>query len=194
MLGRMAAELNDTALMLRYKDGDVAAFDTLYARHRLPLFRYLMRRVGNQQLAEDVFQEVWRRIISNRSNYRPSAQFVAYLYHIARNCTADHFRRAGKSQATLSAAQEELTDIERPDEPVQSAMQRDTRQTLLGALAELPEEQRETFLLRQESELSLDEIATITGVGIETVRSRLRYAISKLRKHIQATDLAAEGS
>ncbi|MDP6435785.1 MAG: sigma-70 family RNA polymerase sigma factor, partial [Gammaproteobacteria bacterium] len=102
MLETMAAELNDTALMLRYRDGDVDAFEALYNRHRGALFRYLVRRIGNQAFAEDIFQEVWSRIIRNRKSYRPSAKFTTYMFHIAHNCSVDHYRRSGKHDVVVS--------------------------------------------------------------------------------------------
>ncbi len=183
MLLRMAAELNDTALMLRYQDGDVGAFETLYNRHRGPLFRFVLRQVGNQQFAEDVFQEVWSRIIRNRENYRPTARFTTYIYHIARNCAVDHYRRTAKQADVLSADDSGVAEpVAATGNPVAAAANRDTRNALSAALGELPAEQREAFLLREESGMSLDEIATVTGVGRETVKSRLRYALGKLRQ------------
>jgi RNA polymerase sigma-70 factor (ECF subfamily) len=177
----MAAELNDTALMLRYQEGDVTAFETLYSRHRGPLFRFLLRQIGNQEYAEDVFQEVWSRIIRNSASYRPTAKFTTYIYHIARNCSVDHYRRTGKQPDNASADGVE-EPVAQTGNPVAEACNTDIREALAAALSELPAEQREAFLLREESGLSLDEIATVTGVGRETVKSRLRYALGKLRQ------------
>ena len=183
MLLRMAAELNDTALMLRYQDGDMAAFETLYKRHRGPLFRFLLHRIGNQQFAEDIFQEVWSRIIRSRKNYRPNAKFTTYIYHIARNCTVDHYRRVGSQENVNSDGDECVAEpVATTGNPVAETANRDIRNALSAALSELPSEQREVFLLREESGLSLDEIATVTEVGRETVKSRLRYALGKLRR------------
>jgi len=183
MLLRMAAELNDTALMLRYQDGDMAAFETLYKRHRGPLFRFLLHRIGNQQFTEDIFQEVWSRIIRSRKNYRPNAKFTTYIYHIARNCTVDHYRRVGSQENVISDGDERVAEpVATTGNPVAETANRDIRNALSAALSELPSEQREVFLLREESGLSLDEIATVTEVGRETVKSRLRYALGKLRQ------------
>jgi RNA polymerase sigma-70 factor (ECF subfamily) len=190
MLRYMGVEINDTALMLRYRDGDADAFETLYNRHRGPLFRYLFRQIGNQQFAEDVFQEVWSRIIRNHKNYQPTAKFSTYMYHIARNCSIDHFRSDSKRQAQATGQDEALEQaIADTGDPVAAAETRDTRTTLAVALNELPDEQREVFLLHEESGLTLDEIGSATGVRRETVKSRLRYALSKLRKHIPQTEL-----
>jgi RNA polymerase sigma-70 factor (ECF subfamily) len=181
MLLRMAAELNDTALMLRYQEGDVTAFETLYSRHRGPLFRFLLRQIGNQQFAEDVFQEVWSRIIRNSNNYRPTAKFTTYIYLIARNCAVDHHRRTGRQPDTVPA--EGIAEpVAKTGDPIEAVCNSDVGNALCVALSELPTEQREAFLLREESGMSLDEIATVTGVGRETVKSRLRYALGKLRQ------------
>lgn len=183
MLLRMAAELNDTALMMRYQGGDMAAFETLYKRHRGPLFRFLLHRIGNQQFAEDIFQEVWSRIIRNRDNYRPNAKFTTYIYHIARNCTVDHYRRVSTQENVISDGDDRVAEpVATTGNPVAETANRDIRHALSAALSELPSEQREVFLLREESGLSLDEIATVTEVGRETVKSRLRYALGKLRQ------------
>jgi RNA polymerase sigma-70 factor (ECF subfamily) len=183
MLDYMAAELNDAALMLRYQDGDVAAFETLYNRHRGPLFRFLLRQIGNQQFAEDMFQEVWSKIIGNRKSYRPAAKFTTYMYHIARNCAVDHYRRSGRQPALTPDQEEPLPEpIATTGDPVTEAQTRETREMLLEALNNLPPDQREVFLLHEESGFTLEEIGTITDTGRETVKSRLRYALGKLRK------------
>jgi RNA polymerase sigma-70 factor (ECF subfamily) len=183
MLSGMAAELNDTALMMRYQDGDMAAFETLYNRHRGPLFRFLLRQIGNQQFAEDVFQEVWSRIIRNSKKYRPTAKFTTYIYHIARNCSVDHYRRMSKEQNIVSAGDDATEEpVAITGNPVTAASNRDKRKALSDALNDLPVEQREAFLLKEESGMSLDEIATVTSVSRETVKSRLRYALGKLRR------------
>jgi RNA polymerase sigma factor (sigma-70 family) len=182
MLNCMAVELNDAALMLRYQDGDVAAFETLYNRHRGPLFRFLLRQIGNQQFAEDVFQEVWSKIIRNRKTYRPAAKFTTYMYHIARNCSVDHHRRTGRQPVTVAEHDEAVPEpVAASGDPALEAQHRDIREQLLEALDSLPADQREVFLLREEGGFTLEEIGTITGTGRETVKSRLRYALRKLR-------------
>jgi RNA polymerase sigma-70 factor (ECF subfamily) len=190
----MGTDLNDTALMLRYQDGDMVAFEELYGRHRGPLFRFLLRQIGNQQFAEDVFQEVWGRIIRNRAGYRPTAKFTTYIYHVARNCSVDHYRRMDKQRGFISASDAGATEpVASTGNPVAEAATRDTRHALTAALSELPAEQREAFLLREESGLSLEEIATATGVGRETVKSRLRYALGKLRQCLPQPEGASVG-
>ena len=175
----MSALPSDSALMLRYKDGDVAAFETLYRRHNDPLYRYLLRRCINREAAEDVFQEVWGKIINARGSYRRTAKFTTFLYRVAHNCFIDHIRRNRRHMATTDADPDQYANPS--DEPDLAAEKGLVRERLDIALLELPDEQRDVFLLHEESGLTLDTIAHVTGVNRETAKSRLRYAMNKLK-------------
>ena len=178
----MDQTLEDSALMLRYQDGDVTAFETLYRRHKDPVYRYLLRLSGQPEAAEDVFQEVWGKIIKARESYRPTAKFTTYLYRVAHNCFIDHVRRNKRHSGNTSLEPEMHSD---PGETLEVATERSlARERLEAALVELPEEQRDAFLLREEGGLNIDEIALVTGCNRETAKSRLRYAVSKLRAAI----------
>jgi RNA polymerase sigma-70 factor (ECF subfamily) len=169
----------DSALMLRYRDGDVSAFETLYRRHNDSLYRYLLRLCRNPAAAEDVFQEVWSKIIKARENYRPTAKFTTFLYHVAHNCFVDHVRRNKRHENTADVEPDSQADAsEQPDDLAEKAI---ARRRLEAALRDLPDEQRDVFLLHQEAGLSLEQIAAITDCKRETAKSRLRYAIRKLR-------------
>jgi len=188
MLRQMVNKLADSALMLRYKAGDSDAFETLYNRHRLPLYRFLARQLSEQQSCEDLFQEVWSKVIQARQNYRADAKFTTYLYRIARNCLIDHYRRVGRQPEILSESDSATPEVvAATGDPLRKAEQADDRAAILVALTSIPYEQREVFLLREEAGFSLAEIATITGVGHETVKSRLRYALMKLRDGMNST-------
>src|SRR5271163_5099249 len=91
MLPAMEAVDEDIGLMLRYRDGDLRAFAALYARHKGPLYRYLLRHVRNAAAAADLFQEVWSRLIATRARYEPRAKFATFLFHIAHNLAIDFF-------------------------------------------------------------------------------------------------------
>lgn len=169
----------DSALMLRYKDGDVAAFETLYRRHNDSLYRYLLRRGLNRDAAEDVFQDVWSKIIKSRSSYRPTAQFTTFLYRVAYNCFIDHIRK-NKRHLAESRTDPDLS-ANPTDEPDLIAEKSLARNRLDAALLVLPNEQRDVFLLHEEAGLTLDAIAHVIGVNRETAKSRLRYAMNKLR-------------
>jgi len=182
---------DDGELMLRYADGDLRAFAALYSRHRGPLYRYVARLVQDREVADDLFQEVWSRVIAHRERYEPRARFSTYLYRVARNCCIDHLRRVA-ARPSLIVAGDESGDEDptlalcAPDED--SPENRLERAELVAryraALESLPLEQRDAFLLAEQSGLSLEEIAAVTGVGVETAKSRLRYALAKLRKAI----------
>ncbi len=183
------ADTSDEALMLGYRDGDAAGFDVLYARHKGGIYRYLLRQCRNAALAEELFQDVWMNLIRARAGYTVQAKFATYLYRIAHNRLMDHFRR--NDTATLSLDDESATIVAEPAaprsaEPEASADAREQAAQLLALLEALPSEQREAFVLQQEGGMSIDEIAATTGVTRETAKSRLRYALAKLRAGMQA--------
>lgn len=185
----------DEDLMLRYRDGDARAFEELYARHRGGLFRYVLRQVGFRAAADEVFQEVWMRIIASRSRYRVEARFATFLYRIAHNCVMDHFRRKPPLQLlSFDDQPDEALQVPAPaaEQPEKRAQRGQVARELLRALALLPDEQRDAFLLHEEGGLTLDEIAEVTGVGRETAKSRLRYALSKLRSELTGMEHEAD--
>jgi RNA polymerase sigma-70 factor (ECF subfamily) len=172
----------DSALMLRYRDGDVAAFEVLYKRHNDALYRYLLRLCRHRDSAEDIFQEVWGKIIKARENYRPTAKFATFLYRVAHNCFIDHIRRNKRHTQTVDVEPDCHPDPgDLPDMQTERSL---ARRRLIDALQGLPEEQRDVFLLHEEAGLDLEQIASITGTNRETAKSRLRYAVAKLRAAI----------
>jgi len=175
--------LEDSALMLRYQDGDTAAFETLYRRHNDALYRYLLRLCRHRATAEDIFQDVWGKIIKARASYRPTAKFTTFMYRVAHNCFIDHVRR-NKRHANNTEFDPELhpDTSEQPDTIAERSL---AKERLVVALRDLPEEQRDAFLLHEEAGLNIDQIASITGSNRETAKSRLRYAVNKLRAAIE---------
>jgi RNA polymerase sigma-70 factor (ECF subfamily) len=184
----MAGTPDDRDLMLRYQRGDAAAFQALYERHKAPLYRYFRRQVTDAQAAADLFQETWTRIIAARRRYRPTAKFSTYMYKVAHNCTVDHWRKLGRNPAPDPVLHDdpEVVAGSADTEDATSALQLEER--FARALAGLPEEQRNAFLLREEGGLSLADIALATGVAEETAKSRLRYAVKKLRAVLADAD------
>jgi RNA polymerase sigma-70 factor, ECF subfamily len=184
---------DDGELMLRYGRGDLRAFEVLYQRHRGGLYRYLSRQTRNPEAANDLFQEVWSKVIASRDRYEPRAKFQTLLYRIAHNCFVDYCRRASVRAEVTGGEEDWQTSLPAPDDEQPDA--RAERAQALArykvALAELPSEQRDVFLLYEESGLSLEEIAVITAVGPETAKSRLRYAVLKLRQALGAAMSAA---
>jgi RNA polymerase sigma-70 factor (ECF subfamily) len=181
----MTADAADEELMLAYGRGDAAAFDALYARHRGGLYRFLLRGLSNRATAEEVYQEVWSRVIAARQRYRPEAKFSTWLYQIAHNLLVDQYRRKAPEQdgADIEVALAQFADDDgrQPERELSSFEERRRLQQAIGAL---PDEQRIALQLRLEQELSLEEIGRITGAGRETVKSRLRYAMDKLRERL----------
>ena len=181
----------DEQLMLRYRDGDAGAFDRLYARYRQPLYRYFLRQCGQPAIAEELFQDVWFRLVRARERYTVQAGFGTYLYRLAHNRLIDHYRSAGRA---LPRSYQDTGDPLDPDSLAGAPADRpdaqlerlERGQRLLAALSALPEAQREAFLLRQEGGLSVEQIADITGVSREAAKSRLRYAAARLRKMLES--------
>lgn len=175
----------DEELMLRYADGDAAAFDTLYLRHKGALYRFLLRQCGNAATADELFQDVWLSVVRARTRYEPRARFTTYLFHLAHNRVIDHYRRQGRGlpRSYSSGEGDDALEVAGPatDRPDVRLEGEEFVARLIELLAGLPEAQREAFLLREEAGLSVAEIAFATGVESETAKSRLRYALAKLR-------------
>lgn len=182
---------DDAALLRRYRQGDAEAFALLYGRHRLGLFRFLCGLCGDPTLAEEIFQDTWLSLIRSQSLQREAVLFKTWLYQIARNRLIDHWRKTGRQQGKHEAFDEQLHDqpCGDADPERQLSLTRD-QERLQAALDDLPAEQREVFLLRAHGDLQLHEIAELTRTPAETVKSRLRYALQKLRRLL--ADPAAE--
>jgi len=177
---------SDETLIARYARGDTAAFATLYRRHELRVWRYLERNVGSRATAEELMQEVWFAVARDAERYRPTARFTTWLFTIARNRMVDAMRASRPHLSLDALGHEAATVVERltvdPDAgPVAAAEARDRAAVLRQALARLPPEQRDVFLLQLEGDLSVEDLAAITRASFETVKSRLRYARARLR-------------
>ena len=184
---------DDAVLMQRYASGDMRAFESLYSRHRVALYRYLARHTRDPEVTNDLFQEVWSKVVANRSRYEPLAKFRTFLFRIAHNCFVDHYRRVSLRPKQECPEGQQWGDVLPAPEhhsPHALAEQEELVQSYKTAVHALPAEQREVFLLYEESGLSLDEIGAITGVGMETAKSRLRYALSKLRAALAPSNIS----
>jgi len=172
-------------LMLAYKEGDLAAFEELYAHYRAPMYRFFLRQCGSRARAEELYQDLWMRVIQHSASYQHNAKFNTWLYRIAHNLLVDQHRKRepGGDDA-------ELDELEAGSDadPAQQAIAHENLSRFQRLLENLPAEQRQVFLLKEEAGLSLEEIAQVTGAGFESVKSRLRYAVMKLRQAL--TDAA----
>lgn len=178
---------SDESLMMRYgRGGDAAAFELLYRRHEMRIWRYLKRNVGNRATADELMQEVWFAVARDAPRYAPSARFTTWLFTIAHNRMIDAVRaRRRQGGAPTPGEPEPVIEQLAGDPgagPLAAAVARDQAAALIRAFEELPGEQREAFLLQVEGDLSVEEIAAITGSSFETTKSRLRYARAKLRE------------
>jgi RNA polymerase sigma-70 factor (ECF subfamily) len=182
-----ATDPADEALMQAWVAGDASAFETLYGRHRTRLYRHFLRQLRDPALADDFFQDTWQKVIAARHEWRPDAPFVAWLYRIAHNRLGDHWRAARLRPPVPDDAEARLARLPGHDTPERMLGEFEQRRQLQLALEALPQEQRDVLLLRLEQELTLEQIGAITGVGRETVKSRLRYAMDKLRLQLPAT-------
>jgi len=175
------------SLLRAYAGGDTSAFEVLYKRHKDGLFNFIYRSVARQAVAEEIAQEVWLSLIKASATYKPgAATFRTWLYSIARNKIVDFFRRAANHHYSSDLVDEPPADKHQ----LLHATASDVEQNLLvnqlfKALEQLPEEQREAFILQQEG-FTAKEIADITGASKEAVKSRLRYAKTTTRARLEA--------
>jgi RNA polymerase sigma-70 factor, ECF subfamily len=186
--------------MLDFQSGDARALATLVGRHRHAVFNFILRSVGNRQRAEDLLQETWLKVVRGSRDYQPKARFTTWVYTIARNLCVDSarketFRQAESLDATAEADERPLSE-RLPDEviaaPDRAAHNARLRPLLTRALMSLPVEQREVFLLREYHGIGFKEIAEVTGVNENTVKSRMRYALEGLRRALLELGLEAE--
>lgn len=197
----MGTEASDEQLMLAFKSGDARAFNTLVTRHRQSVYNFIHRFVGHRQRAEDLLQETWLKVVRSSSEYQPKARFTTWVFTIARNLCVDSarkesYRQADSLDAPVGADPEgrslgEGVADELSQSPDRAANNSRLRPLLEKALRRLPEEQREVFLLREYHGIGFKEIAEVTGVNENTVKSRMRYALEGLRRAL--AELGVDG-
>lgn len=178
-------ELNDEGLMLAYAKGDAEAFNHLYERHRTSLYRYMRRQLMySEAMLDELYQDVWLKIINSKLQYKVKASFKTYLYQIANNTIKDHFRR--------ESVRKIMSNIEHDSEVVDKSLLPEDlveKSNLIlkfkALLNELPQQQRDVFLLREEAGLTSVQIADVMQVSVETVKSRMRYAVARLKSLLE---------
>jgi RNA polymerase sigma factor (sigma-70 family) len=193
-----AAPDDDDALMRAFAQGDMRAFERLYARHHAALYRFVRRVLGSAHAAQtdEVFQDTWLRVVNARARWSPQgAVFRTWLFTLAHHRAIDVLRKSGR-EVSLDAGGDDEREPWQPAADEQAwhgwpsaaasatednAFWRAAGQRLLDCLDTLPAPQRSVFLLHHEDGLGLDELARALDVGFETAKSRLRYAMSKLR-------------
>lgn len=170
--------------MLEYRKGNAAAFEALYQRHKGPLYRYVLRQC-DESAVDEIFQDIWMKLINARGRYEVKSKFTTWLYNIAHNRIIDYYRR--KNIRPVSNHEENIESIPSVEnrQPEQQAQINEQVKQLLTAIKNLPDNLRDTFLLHEEAGLNIEEIAQTTGVTYEAAKSRLRYAINKLRDEMK---------
>jgi RNA polymerase sigma-70 factor (ECF subfamily) len=194
-----SSDASDDMLMSAYARGDAAAFEQLYARHERALYRFVRRLLGSALAAQtdEVFQDTWLRVVHARSRWEPQgASFRTWLFTLAHHRVIDLLRRSGREVSIDAFESDDGNEPWQPDStawqhwpaPASAAPQSDeiafwrrAGERLLGCLEQLPLPQRSAFLLHHDDGLALDEVAKALEVGFETAKTRLRYAMSKLR-------------
>lgn len=176
----------DAQLMLAYAKGDVAAFEQLYAKYKDALYRFFLRQCGSRAVAEELYQDVWVRVIDARSRYEARAKFSTWLYRIAHNILTDHYRKP----VDEALPEPDAMPPSRADDPETVVSGQEKLNRYRAMIRTLPATQREVFLLKEESGMRLEDIARITGENVDTIKSRLRYAAGKLKQAL----LEPEGS
>lgn len=187
------AESSDEMLMVRYKRGDRDAFAELVQRYQLPLYNFSVRYVGNRDAAREVTQDAFLRVVKRSADFKHESRFSTWIFAITRNLCIDELRKAKhRNHPSLDAPNENGHALgEKINSPgltldgEQGASNNELREGILRAIDGLPEDQREVFLLRQMGGVPFAEIARITGIPENTVKSRMRYALERLQKELR---------
>jgi RNA polymerase sigma-70 factor (ECF subfamily) len=185
-------DVTDEALMIRFQRGDRVAFAALVRRHQTALYNFALRHLHAPQLAEDVVQDAFVRVVQNAGEFKHEARFTTWVYTITRNLCIDQLRkRALRKHPSLDQGQageegdgptlgEQTADVRASVE--REATGSELKERIAKAVEALPEEQREVFLMREVANLPFKEIAEVTGVPENTVKSRMRYALERLQQ------------
>lgn len=185
-----SSQVADELLMVRYQRGDRDAFATLVRRHKVRVYNFVLRQLRDPAMAEDVAQDVFLRVVQKASDFKHEARFSTWLYTIARNLTIDLLRKqALRKHPSLDevrgekpALGETIEDRHPRSSVERSAVSKEFRESVLRAVDALPADQKEVFLLREIGNLPFKDIAEATGVGENTVKSRMRYALERLQQ------------
>lgn len=200
----MLNNVTDEQLIHSYQKGENEAFETLYRRYKKAIYHYFFRQVHSISIADELHQDVWLNIIKSSSAFKQESSsafkqessFKTWLYTVAHNRLIDHYRQNTRQALSLvqtfnqpdDSSEESSQAIEavnnHADAPEETLQEQQIRHALIQRVKTLPEEQKEVFLLHENSGLTLQEIALVTNSSFESTKSRLRYAVKKLRLHM----------
>jgi len=191
-MAAVQGDATDEMLMVRYQRGERKAFVELVRRHNRPIYNFVLRQLRVPSVAEDVTQDVFMRLVQNAADFKHEARFLTWLYTIARNLCIDQLRKLShRRHASLDqpvgdrvdgqALGDTISDPSPAASAERAALSSEVRSSIVKAVDSLPDDQREVFLLREVANLPFRDIAEITGVGENTVKSRMRYALDRLK-------------
>jgi RNA polymerase sigma-70 factor (ECF subfamily) len=179
----------DVNLIQQYVAGDLVAFETLYNRHKGGLYRYFMRHISDTSLAEDLYQEIWSKVVVQAKHYKPTAKFTTWLYTLAHNKLVDHVRHLSVVNKVVVnrdsevAEGQDIFEVEKMgNESERELISSRIGDALKQCIGQLPQVQKDSFLLKEEAGLSVKEIALVLNTSFEASKSRLRYAYDNLRQ------------
>jgi RNA polymerase sigma-70 factor (ECF subfamily) len=192
----MWEKTSDEVLMAKYLDGDVRAFEQLLERHRRGVFAFILRFTHSKDTAQELLQDVFLKVVDKAHTFQQRSKFTTWLYSITRNLCIDHLRRMRHRKTSsldqpLAAGENQgmtLLDKISSDQPApdRSAHANRLAELITKAVGDLSPEQREVFVLREQAGLAFDEIATVVDAPLNTVKSRMRYALQNLRSNLQS--------
>ena len=178
--------MSDDQLLQAYARGQEKAFEILYEKYKQALYSYFYRNC-DQSLVDELFQDVWLRVIASSKRYQQQNKFRAWLFTLAHNCLVDHYRRQG-ARVNINVKDENAESVEIQIDKSVIATEIESLELgekLLTAIDSLPPDQKEVFYLREESGFSIKDIAKIQDISNEAAKSRLRYAYGKLRSLLE---------
>jgi RNA polymerase sigma-70 factor (ECF subfamily) len=182
--------LSDSELVALYLKGDSKSFEALIQKHKNKIYAFILSKIRNRDLAEDIFQDTFIKVINSlqKGKYNEEGKFLPWVMRIANNLVIDYFRKSKKMRTIAPTDNFDIFDILQDDEKniednlVNNQIHKDLRKLI----EHLPEDQKEVLKMRYYAELSFQEISESTGVSINTALGRMRYALINLRKLIDS--------
>lgn len=182
--------MTDNELMFQVRDGDVGKLGTLFMRHHEKLFGFFVRHTGRRELSEDLVQDVFFRVMKYRHTFRGEAPFAIWMYRLARNASADYFRKWKHETPMDDSAEQMPSDDLLPSDQLQ---QQEEHRLLTVALSKLSEEKREVLILSRFQGMKYEEIGAILECPVGTVKARVHYALKDLRdEYMKLTKTSVE--
>lgn len=172
---------SDESLMQAFANADAEAFNILYYRHKGALYRYFLRQVSTETLAEDLYQECWSRVIKSAHSYQATAKWTTWAYRIAHNLVVDHFRTFKSNDSFDEQSEDQRDRRQNVDSPHDSHMNKQLAERLRHCITKLPAVQKEAFIFTQETDLTVQAIAEVMDASYEAVKTRIRYAKASLQ-------------